>query len=425
RPIGYSFFLRGVHALSASETLVVTLQYLLIQLGILHLFFTVWWLYKPGRWARRGLFLVLFCNPLVPYLANFISSDALFTALSLYWFIQLLWMISRPRSYQLVLLAALLYALLQTRLVGLYYLAPTVLALLLSGRRLMDKLAGAALLMVVTFFVYRSVRSETRAVTGTAVFSAFGGWQWANNSLHMYCHVKTDRQAMPEEYQALDSFVQRYFDTACAHTGNTVTTDYMWNPQMPLRQYMWYHMYTYKIPTRFQAWTAVGPLYSNYGIYLAKQHPGAFARYYLLPNTATYFMPAIEVMRRYNGGADTIEAIARDWFAYSSPEVHCIPTRIQPALISPFPALFAVLNIIFIAGLGWFLWVKGFRRATPLFGVSVLLTACWALANAGFSILSTPYCLRYQVFPFLLLSCFSLLLFDWLLRQRRQNSTQG
>src|ERR1700743_968118 len=96
RPIGYSLFLRLVHMLSVSDTFLVTVQYLLVQTSIIALF------YFLHRWCGLSLkvqriivgFILL--NPTIPYLCNYVSSDALFLALSLLWLIVLMEMILRP-----------------------------------------------------------------------------------------------------------------------------------------------------------------------------------------------------------------------------------------------------------------------------------------------------------------------------------------
>jgi len=419
RPIGYTRFLCIVHTLTTSETALTGIQYLLLQLGALHLFFSVLYFYKPGKKFRLLLFVFLLFNPLTLYLANYVSSDALFTALSLFWFIQLLWTLHRPGLYQLPVLAALLYLLLQTRFTALYYPLPAMLALVLLRQKLWYKITGAALFIFVAFFCIFSVQRTTEAATGTKVFSAFGGWQWANNAMHIYCHVRPNAREMPARYAELDSFVRRYFDTACPRRLLApASTDYMWDADKPLKQYMDYYQDSHHLRSYFVAWTAVGPIYSGYGRYLAQKYPVAFTQYYLWPSTKMYLLPSLEVMLSYNQGVDTIDKVAKDWFRYPG-KVTCVSKRLQTVLLAPFPLFFLLANLFFAAGGLWFLRLKGFRRATPAFSRSLLLVFFFFILNAVFSIVATPASsVRYSVFPLLLLACFTGLIFDWLYRNR-------
>src|ERR1700754_176598 len=50
RPIGYSIFLRLVHGVSASDTFLVTLQYVLVQTASLVLYVRLERLCQPARW---------------------------------------------------------------------------------------------------------------------------------------------------------------------------------------------------------------------------------------------------------------------------------------------------------------------------------------------------------------------------------------
>ena len=299
RPLGYSRFLWLVHAVTTSETALIFLQYLLLQLAALHLFFTLLYFYQPGRRTGIILFVVLLFNPVMLYLANFVSSDALFAAFSLFWFLQLMWMVRRPRFYQLPLLAVLLYLLLQIRFAALCYPLVGILALLLCRATWWYRLAGGVLLLAAAVFCIVSVQRTTQSATGTRVFSAFSGWQWANNSLHIYCHVPHDTTGLPRNCIALDSVVKAYFDTACPRIRRQpqgISTDYMWDTDKPLKQYLACYRRQHKQPDYFDAWNAVGPLYAGYARFLIKKHPVAYARYYLWPGVKEYLQPELELM---------------------------------------------------------------------------------------------------------------------------------
>src|SRR5882757_3373648 len=78
-PIGYSKFLRVFNTFFHSDTVLVSFQYLFLQTCNLYFFCTVIYNFRPSKPVSIILFSLLIINPLSLYLANSISSDALFT----------------------------------------------------------------------------------------------------------------------------------------------------------------------------------------------------------------------------------------------------------------------------------------------------------------------------------------------------------
>lgn len=56
------------------------------------------------------------------------------------------------------------------------------------------------------------------------------------------------------------------------------------------------------------------PVFGQYGLYLTKAHPLAFARHYMLVNTKNYFLPPLEKLEVYNLGLDEYWPMAQYWF---------------------------------------------------------------------------------------------------------------
>ena len=120
RPIGYSLFLRAMHRLSSSDTFLVTIQYLLVQAASLCLFAFLVRHCDLSRWAKRVLAAWLVLDPLVYYTSNIVSSDALFLALSLFWFTLLLQLMRRPTWGGMVLQWLLLVMIFYDRYAALF-----------------------------------------------------------------------------------------------------------------------------------------------------------------------------------------------------------------------------------------------------------------------------------------------------------------
>ncbi len=89
--VGYSRFLRLFSVFTKSDTALVAFQYLMLQASSLYLLFTLFYLYRITKTVQIILISFMVFNPLFLYLANYVSSDAFFLALSLIWFTLLLW----------------------------------------------------------------------------------------------------------------------------------------------------------------------------------------------------------------------------------------------------------------------------------------------------------------------------------------------
>jgi len=192
RPIGYSLFLRLVHVFSSSATLAVTLQYLLVQGAAVGLVLSL------RRWCalREGVVAVLMgfilVNPVVPYMCNYISSDALFIGLSLIWLTVLTGVLRDGKWWRLVVQVALLFIIFNVRYVALFYPAVAALTILLARRGWAYSLAGVAASMGVVVAGTLWIKAITKKETGADVFSAFSGWQIANNAINIYKEIPVD-----------------------------------------------------------------------------------------------------------------------------------------------------------------------------------------------------------------------------------------
>jgi hypothetical protein len=401
RPIGYSLFLRLVHAISAKDLFLVTLQYALVQSASVCLFCSLRRWFEFSKGTARILLVFLLLDPLVLYVSNCVSSDALFTALSLFWIAGLLRLVRQPSWWKLAGQTILLAMIFTIRYNALYYPLVAAVAFLLCERKFVYKATGiaAALLVVIAGTVL--IKGLTRKQTGAAVFSAFSGWQMANNALNMYPYIPTDTTALPSsEGRQLTGLVQRYFDSAGASLQNktpSATTSYMWDHSSPLNQYFNSYRQVNHL-SYFAAWNRVSPLYSTYGYSLVRKHPVAFGRYYCLPSVRRFFLPPLEVFARYNDGKDTIDAVARDWFRYRTSRVGAYSATVQAVVLEPVTWLFLLLNGAFVVTA--FLVFRG--RRIDLITVFKLIGA-YFIANAGFCIFAAPNELRYQVVPVILI----------------------
>jgi len=421
RPIGYSRFLEGVHWVTTSDTVITFIQYFTVQAGTLFLFFTLRYFFPLRKTISRILFVILLFNPVVLYISNYISSDALFVGLCLIWFTLLIWIINRPRWMQLLPLAGLLFIIFTLRYAALYLPAIALLALLFSRRNLLFKLAGTVLTVLPLSLEVQRIKQITQKETGTAVFSAFGSWMAINNALHMYPYIEVAEKDLPStECMVLNKIVKQFFDTlpVAKRPYPHVRVDYLWAGNSPMKTYMHLLQKQRNIDDYFSGWHAVAPVFSQYSNHLEMKHPGAFARYFLWPNTKEYCLPPLESLVSYNEERDIVDSTAIKWFKYKSNRVGCFNKTIQGTLLLPVPYWFLLVNIIFCGALAVVL-VKAKRYALPPALLRTLLLAggFW-IVNFCFSIYAAPVVFRFELFPAIVYTAFSLLLIDCLFKKR-------
>jgi hypothetical protein len=417
RPIGYSRFLQWLHWLTTSDTVLVSIQYLTIQVSTLFLFFTVRYFFSLNKTISNVLFAILLFNPVILYISNYVSSDALFVGLGVAWFTLLLWIINRPRWMQLFPLAGLLFIMFTLRYAALYLPAIALLALLFSRRNWLFKLSGIALIVVPLFIEIQRIKQITKKETGTAVFSAFGGWMAANNALHMFPYIEVQDKDLPSaDCIALNKIVKQYFDTlpVAARPHPYVRVNYLWGNNTPLKAYMHTLQSERKIDDYFSAWHAVAPVFSTYSNSLIRQHPAAFARYFLWPNTKEYCLPPLESLLSYNEEREIVDSSAIKWFRYKSEKVGCLNKTIQGTLLWPIPGWFLLINMVF-GGTLVMLLIRAKRYAlSPALLRTLLLAGGFWIINFSFSIYAAPIVFRFQLFPLIVYTTFSCLMIDWL-----------
>ncbi len=415
--IGYSKFLRIFSTFTRSDLALVAFQYLAIQASALWLLHSLITLFQPRKITKILLFVFVVFNPVWLYISNYVSSDALFLALSLVWFTLLLQILQSPKKNLLICQAIILLIAFMVRYNALYYPFIAALALLLAKMPVRTKLItiGANFLLIALFIGYTTDRYYK--LTGTRQFTPFSGWQLANNALYAYRYVDSaDVKPPPPQFQALDHVVRHYFDTTRDKTKHPeemlrANTVYMWDTNSPLHKFVYLQTQKDLAASSHKRWSLMGPLDADYGRYLIRQYPGVYFNYYLLPNALKYYAPPGEFLVEYNMGRDTVAAIATSWFKYPSKKVKPAVGGFKIHVLDFMPVLAAIMNIIFLLGYIGLAAIQGVRPRSPM-QAALLLAFCLWIANFGFSVFASPVTLRYQLFGFLVFSGFAFVLID-------------
>jgi hypothetical protein len=423
-PIGYSKFLRLVSVFAKPDIVLVGLQYLFIQASALFLLFTIFYFYSVGRVIQWILLGFMVFNPLFLHLGNLVSSDCLFAALSLTWFSLLLWIIHRSSNKIIFWHGLVLFTAFTVRYNALIYPFIAIAAFALSGLSIRKKTIGICLPIFLLGWFIGLTMYQYESLTGYWEYSPFSGWQMANNAMYAYRYVDSaERKPVLTKYYRLDSLIRRFYDrtrnfTIYPSEQQQASTFYMWSRGMPLMQYRDSLYKDTSAATDFKRWASMGPFYKEYGIYIIKKYPLYFLRYFAWPNSQKYYAPPVEFLQSYNSGQDKVTKQARKWFGYKTRKVNTRMADGETWVLDFYPFLSGIMNVIMLFGLCYYILLKGWQY-NKVFHKTIIIAATVWLFNAGFTIFASSAALRFQSFPVVLTTTFTLLLVDWMIQLMR------
>jgi hypothetical protein len=250
-------------------------------------------------------------------------------------------------------------------------------------------------------------------VTGSRQFSYTGGWKQANNALYMYEHTyMLDNQKVPERFKIIDSIAKSYFKAPHAqvdlldHMDVTKGTWYTSFDPSPLRQYMRVSKKIDPGTSDFKKLAYFGPFYNDYGNYLIKKYPIAFAKYVIIPNIITYIFPILEIYDTDNLAFSIMNTefgvIAQKWFNLKTISVPQKLITLRALILYPFSFIFTIVHIVFLLTLVTFLWLKAYYNISRKSIITILMITSFCLVNFFFIILVAPSVLRFQLTVFVL-----------------------
>lgn len=423
--IGYSKFLRLVSCFTNSHFVLVLLQFIMLQASVLYFLFSLRYLFGPGKWVFRCLLAVIILNPLLVHISNFVSSDALFTTLSIAWFTQLLWIIYKPGKKVLVWHSIIILIAFTVRYNALYYPIISIIVIAFTGLSKRIKFLGIGLIILLLSIFIGSTQYEYYKKTGTVQYSAFGGWQMAANSLYGYAYAKPDdAEKVPMRFYSLHKLVNKHMDSLrrfppFLRPDKEVAVYYLWDFKSPLRVYM-NQTYRKDTATKYlERWATMGPFYAAYGRFLIQQHPYEFLKHYLWPNFIKYYAPPTKFMGSYNMENETVAPIVTTWFGWKNNKLPSYFKNRRIQIAEVFPIVFAVINLSFGLALLSFFSLGGFRNLNNSDRRILWLMVIVWFSNMVFSVFAAPIELRYQLFPMVLTLGFAWLMISYIAIQTR------
>lgn len=428
-PIGYSKFLRLVSVFSRSHLVLVVLQYLLLMTSVLYFLFTIRYLLTPGKWLFRSLLAISVVNPLLPHIANIVSSDCLFTTLSLVWFTQLLWIVYKPNGRLLLFHALILLFAFMVRFSAIWYPFISITVILLISIPARNKWLSLSMIVMLLLFFIGCTEYEYHKKTHTTQYSAFGSWQMAANALYAYAYAEpVDPEKVPRQFKNLHATVNHHMDsirTLANRPNQEIGVYYLWKYRSPLIQYAKHQWQKDAKTPQFTKWASMGPLYGAYGRWLITQHPGLFMKHFIWPNLVRFYHPPTFSLSTYNLGDASVDSITVTWFNWKNNQ---LPSRLhdpQIHVMTLFTPLLAVINTIFILSALIFLYFSRFKQCSPISKHILFITLLVWLGNIIFSVISAPTELRYQVFPVIITGPFCLLIVSWLIQASESESASA
>lgn len=420
RPIGYTKFIKLIRVISSSHIFLVLIQYLMLQISVLYLLFTINYLLGVGKWVFRVLILCCIINPLLPHLSNFVSSDPLFTSLSLLWLTQLLWIIYRPTLGLVLSHALLLFMAFIVRYNALYYPAISIAIVLFAKTSLRIKSISLTSIGILLSLYIAFTQNQFKKMTGIVQFAPFSGWQLVANGLEAYSHTSLyPPVTVPSRFKKLHTLVNDYLDSLgkVNHRPEIETAPYyMWGDKSPILRYAGIAN-TQNINFDFQRWAAIAPFYTDYARLLIRRHPGLYIKYNIGSNLLFYIQPFTEYLGIYNTGKNNIHPLGVYWFQLKTNELKTYHKNSQIKITQVISSCNGFINLVLVLSFTCFMCIGGLTKCNAHSkSILIWMLIIWGGAM-GFSILTSPIALRYQVFQIIITFILAVLLIAYIVQE--------
>lgn len=400
RPLGYSWFLNLLHSISTGPLIVFLSQFIIYTSTQLFFYLSCTFFFNISNRYLRYTFLALslgFISGI--YTTDTILSDNLFLSLTILLISLTLWFVQKPGIYMFAAIAATCMACIIVRYTGLFY--PFILGMIffLSLNTQRAVAATAIIGIMVAAYIYH-VADETEKTMGVNVFSAFSGWQKANNACHIVPyldHTKPFIEADDPDLQFTDSILhESYSVLATKYPGpDEVSYAFIWIDSLPLKQIL-YRKVERERWKYYNTWNYLGVVFNDYGNELIKEYPLLYFRYFIYNNAKRLLHPDNETLSSYqSAGAPT--KYERQWFKWR-PEQKIEPRNdLFRPILRTLPATYTLLWGIFAGVLLAYpvmLYKKIINRSSPYF-IPGLIFIVFILMYAAANIISAPVNTRF------------------------------
>ncbi|MBQ4508240.1 MAG: hypothetical protein II970_05035 [Paludibacteraceae bacterium] len=298
RPFGYSAFLQAVHVLSGSWQAVIAAQFMLYAVAT-GLFVLALKKYYPIKrtWLRVLLEAGITLSPVAVYMLNSLMSDALFCCLIFIMLAMLLVVINEQSWAAAGVYSAAFFACLFVRYSAMFFPIAFVPVLLFTEKKAL-RWTTIVVTGVLFGIFYSNISGNMEKVVHKRQFSTgFDGWQLANNGMHVLPFIEEEMaKPVPEDKRVreLHEFSRIRFNEQILQktdSGRKVTAAFLWQRDLPLKQYTFYTMEKTRSPYPVTWARLGGGVFADYGKWLILHYPAEFWKHYLAPNICSAFRP--------------------------------------------------------------------------------------------------------------------------------------
>lgn len=404
RPLGYSHFMSFVHDIGHSTHFLFWSQFILFAATTIFNFYVVLYVCAIREHYLKWTWFILnlgFISGI--YTTNLAMSDNLFYCLSILLLSVGLCFIKKPSIILFVIMLVLMQYCIKVRYLGLVYPIPVILLFILSRISSLQKIIASLLVAGITFGYVTYVKEKTDEDLGVNIFSAFGGWQMANNALHVVPHLNLNKplvQTDDDDLLMVDTLVRVSY-AACKNKypgPNEVSFNFIWSDSLPLRPILKYWRLRHKTVSYYGAWNEMGGIYNSYGSLLMRSYPGLFFRYYLLNNARYALLPPNELFEKYTSTGKP-GLYERNWFDLNMTDEIKPRQDIFRGLLVVNRFVYPALWALFFAAAGIYLSrIKKMLKQSPMIFNFATFLFIFITVYTLASIFAAPINLRFMMF---------------------------
>jgi hypothetical protein len=402
-PSGYSKFLRFFSAFTHSDLALTTFQYFFLTACSLYFAFTVGKNFQLSRLSKTVMLTLLVINPLFLYVSNYISPDAIFAALSLLWFTQLLLLLKKPSLSLILSHVFVLFIVFSFGYHALYFPIITIIVFISIELKKRAKISAIILVVLSIGLYILHIRQQYKRLTGNNHFAPVCGWLLASNALVMNKNLPSNyKEQVPKRFSLLHQLVKKHEDSLqkIHVVPNTIKSSYYLNDSSsPLNRYWYTQIKTDTLKAVSKSWAQVGSLYYEYGLMLIRKHPYSYFNSIILPGITDFITPPTELLSVYNMDTDTVPKLAQKWFSYKTNQVMHIQSDSVLAILNLYPLISTIIQFCFLTGLLSFVLLKGLQKTNKYVSFIFWLYMIWWLAELLMGVSISTTTLRHQIFP--------------------------
>lgn len=393
RPMGYSWVLQFIAYFSMSTSALFYTQFALNYCATVFLLLSIkFFIPAYNKLSQVTYWIISVLIMLAPariYLTNNVNSDSVFISITLLWLATMLWIIHTKKLYWAFIHLLFMVIAIFIRYSALVY---PVISLVLIGFVFKHQLKIALSLLTTLPWLMFLIPAPRHSVfhTYTETYTAFSGWQLANNALHIIPSINLAPESFKEENLVkLHRIVKLNPDSVYTNLG--LTYDYIWHKDLPLKQNCFRIMEEQNI-SYFAAWPKNSKILKSYASALIIKFPFTYFRHFLWPNFLSLCYPVnLEALAENN-------YINQDngWFESTTLiDQHPESDVFQMYLVKLIPISNALLWILMLSLLGIFVYKNGLQNVSSTEKLIIGILCMYLIVLVVFHVFASPIVYRF------------------------------